>query len=486
MALLANNTLASPGLSFYALAGGGGGDTLQSPVSLIPEAGGNQQLNIVASTGTGEASVLIASDVANANVALTLSTTGQGSANILMGDVGAPGGTAGVAIVYPGAVVGGGQIQIENGSGTGGSIATFDTVGNQVFLGQTTSDGLTVIRNGLEVRDTFVTADQYGIGLTMTAPNVGVIAISGASGTLNIGSGSQNVSIIGLTDGGAPDTGRITIGGNGGGNVQILGGTVASPIPAIFSDATGVENGALNIGSSSGVNNIIQLSDTGTTPGTGVANIAGSVFNSTGATIAGTAFTVGTTVLSPVVGTAIVQVPGQGGGGQNPVALTITPTLTTIGSPKLAARVPGTYNGGIDGFYTYNAVINSVGSGAGVVGNLGAQIPPPSNGTPAAIGDQSLEGLYQVSLVVSNASTDIYSKLAQITTQSYWNPATGWFGGSGGASPLGGAEFRAGINPSNVIASGELWVTNSSGNNWTGMSVRFVQLTGVIPNWYVA
>jgi hypothetical protein len=485
MASLPNNTFASPGNPYYAAIGGGGGDTLQSPVSLIPEAGGNQQLNIVASTGTGESSVLIASDVANANVSLTLSTVGQGSANILMGDVAAPGGTAGVAIVYPGAVVGGGQIQIENQSG-GAPLAVFDTVGNQVFLGQTTSDGLTVIRNGLEVRDTFVTADQYGIGLTMTAPNVGVIAISGASGTLNLGSGTQNVSIIGLTDGGAPDTGRITIGGNGGGNAQILGGTVASPIPAIFSDAAGVENGALNIGSSAGVSNIIQLSDTGTTAGTGVANIAGSVFNSTGATIAGTAFTVGTTVLSPVVGTAIVQVPGQGGGGQNPVALTITPTLTTIGSPKVAARVPGTYNAGIDGLYTYNASINSVGSAAGVVGNLGAQIPPPSNGTPAAIGDQSLEGLYQVSLVTSNASTDIYSKLAQITIQSYWNPATGWFGGSGGASPFGGAEFRSGINPSNVIASGQLWVTNTSGNNWTGMSVRFVQLTGVIPNWFVA
>lgn len=485
MALLANNTLANPGNSFYGLAGGGGGDTLQSPVVLIPEANGNQSLSIVASTGSGEADILVSSTNGN-DATITINSTQGGDAAIAIGQGAVPGGSGYALITAPGAIVGGGQIQIENGSGTGGSIATFDTVGNQVYLGQTTSDGLTVIRNGLEVRDTFVTADQYGIGLTMTAPNVGVIAMSGASGTLNIGSGSQNVSIIGLTDGGAPDTGRITIGGNGGGNAQILGGTVASPIPAIFSDATGVDNGALNIGSSSGVNNIIQLSDTGTTAGTGVANIAGSVFNSTGATIAGTAFTVGTTVLSPVVGTAIVQVPGQGGVGQNPVALTITPTLTTIGSPKIAARVPGTYNGGIDGFYTYFAVINSVGAGAGIVGNTGAQIPPPSNGTPAAIGDQSLEGLYQVSLVTSNASTDIYSKLAQITTQSYWNPATGWFGGSGGASPFGGAEFRSGINPSNVIASGQLWVTNTSGNNWTAMSVRFVQLTGVIPNWYVA
>ena len=474
MSLLPSNTLANPLHSFYALASATPTpvSSLQSPVDLIPEAGGNQNLNIVASTGTGEASVLIASDVANANVSLTLSTVGQGNANILMGDVAAPGGTSAVAIVYPGAALGGGQLQIQNQNGN--PYAVFDTIANAVLLGNGLTAGLTTVKNGLKVSDEFVTNDQTGIGLTATAPNVGAIAMAGASGTLNLGSGNQNPSIISLIDGGVLDTGGCKIGGNGGFDIQIQGGTVASPAPAIFTDVNGGLNGALNIGSSAAVNNTIQLSDTGGGAGTGVASVAGTVFST------------GTTTLSTSVGTAIIQVPGQGGVGQNPIALTITPTLTTIGSPKLAARVPGTYNGGLDGLYTYFAVINSVGSGAGVVGNLGVQIPPPSTQTPPAIGDQSLEGLYEVSLVTSNASTDIYSKLAQITTQSYWNPATGWFGGSGGASTFGGAEFRSGINPSNVIASGQLWVTNTSGNNWTGMSARYVQLTGVIPNWYVA
>jgi hypothetical protein len=474
MSLLASNTLANPYNSFYALASAGPApvSSLQSPVDLIPEAGGNQNLNIVASTGTGEASVLIASDVANANVALTLSTVGQGNANILMGDVAAPGGTSAVAIVYPGAAVGGGQLQIQNQNGN--PYAVFDTIGNAVLLGNGLTAGLTTVKNGLKVSDEFVTNDRTGIGLTATAPNVGVIAMTSPSGVLNLGSGTQNPDIIKLIDGGSPDSAGCIIGANGGLSVQIQGGTVASPAATIFTDANGGDNGALSIGSSAAVNNTIQLSDTGGAAGTGVASVAGTVFST------------GTVALSTVVGTAIIQVPGQGGVGQNPVALTITPTLTTIGSPKLAARVPGTYNGGLDGLYTYFAVINSTGSGAGVVGNTGVQIPPPSNGTPAAIGDQSLEGLYQVSLVTSNASTDIYSKLAQITTQSYWNPASGWFGGSGGASTFGGAEFRAGINPSNVIAAGQLWVTNTSGNNWTGMSARYVQLTGVIPNWYVA
>ena len=90
MALLANNTLASPGLSFYALAGGGGGDTLQSPVNLIPEAGGNQELNIVASTGTGEATIVVASSVANANVGMTLGTAFGGNAALVMGETTVP------------------------------------------------------------------------------------------------------------------------------------------------------------------------------------------------------------------------------------------------------------------------------------------------------------------------------------------------------------------------------------------------------------
>ena len=480
MALLANTTQANPYNSFYALAGGGGGDTLQSPVNLIPAANGNQDLNIVATTGTGESSVLIASDVANANVALTLSTVGQGNANILMGDVAAPGGTSAVAIVYPGAAVGGGQLQIQNQNGN--PYAVFDTIANAVLLGNGLTNGLTTVKNGLKVSDEFVTSDQTGIGITMTAPSIGVIAMAGNTGSLNIGSSSQNPSIITLIDGGIQDSGGCRIGGNGGLDVQIQGGTGGSPTPAIFTDTTGGgTNGTLNIGSSAAANNTIQLSDTGGAAGTGVANIAGSVFNSTGATIAGTAFTVGSTVLSGVVGTAIVQVAGQGGVGQSPVAFSITPTQTLVGNLKLAPRVASVYNGGIEGMSDFTNPINSVGQAAGVVGNTGAQIP-----AIGALGDQSLEGLYQISLVVSNASTDIYSKLAQITTQSYWNPASGWFGGSGAASTFGGAEFRSGINPSNVIAPGQLWVTNNSGNNWTGMSARYVQLTGVLPNWYVA
>jgi len=172
--------------------------------------------------------------------------------------------------------VGGGQIQIENGSGTGGSVATFDTVGNQVFLGQTTSDGLTVIRNGLEVRDTFVTTDQFGIGLTMTAPLTGVIAMTSSTGSLSLGSGTSNPDIIQLTQSSAsPDTGICTIGGNGGENLVILGGTVANPTVGVNLRTDAASSGVMTVGSSVANPDIIKLSD-GASADTGVCKIGGN------------------------------------------------------------------------------------------------------------------------------------------------------------------------------------------------------------------
>jgi hypothetical protein len=283
MALLANNTLASPGLSFYSLAGGGA-DTLQSPVSLIAEANGNQSLEIVASTGSGEADLLVSSTNGNGATITVNSTTG-GDSTIALGQGLVPGGAGYALIVAPGAVVGGGQIQIENGSGAGGSIATFDTVGNQVYLGGIATAGLTTVRNGLLVSDQFVTSNTDGIGLTMTAPATGVIAMSTPSGTLNLGSGGQNVDIIKLIDGGLPDTGGCKIGGNGGLSLQIQGGTVASPTPTIGTDNNGSINGTLNIGTGGNNPATIALSDTLNAGGTGVANIVGTTFNSAGVTI---------------------------------------------------------------------------------------------------------------------------------------------------------------------------------------------------------
>jgi hypothetical protein len=276
MSALPNNTFASPGNPYYALEGGGGGDSLQSPVSLLPEAGGNQSLSIVASTGSGEADILVSSTNGN-DATITINSTQGGDAAIAIGQGAVPGGSGYALITAPGAVVGGGQIQIENGSGTGGSIATFDTVGNQVYLGGIAAAGLTTVRNGLRVNDQFVVPDPTaGIGLTMTAPLTGVIAMSSATGSLSLGSGSSNPDIIQLTQSSAsPDTGICTIGGNGGENLVILGGTVANPTVGVNLRTDAASSGVMTVGSSVANPDIINLSD-GASADTGVCKIGGN------------------------------------------------------------------------------------------------------------------------------------------------------------------------------------------------------------------
>jgi hypothetical protein len=252
MALLANNTLASPGLSFYALAGGGGASTLQSPVDIIPEANGNTNVNIVSSTGSGDASLLVSSTNGNAAI-VNISNTPGGNAVLFIGQGTAPGGTGSVAIYSPGAIVGGGEINISNANtiGLGADVATFDTINNKIQLGSPASAGVTAIRNGLAIRDEFVVNDPtISIGLTMTSAATGVIAMTSNTGTLNLGSASSNPDIIRLSDGGATDTGVCVIGGNGGENIYMTGGNaVGTVLPNIRTDVP--SNGILTLGATS-------------------------------------------------------------------------------------------------------------------------------------------------------------------------------------------------------------------------------------------
>lgn len=278
MSLLPNSTFANPGNSFYALAGGGA-DTLQSPVSLIPEANGSQSLEIVASTGSGEANLLVSSTNGNA-ATVTISNTTGGDALLLIGQTAAPGGTGAVAIYSPGNLVGGGQINISNATeiGTDADVAIFDTINNNVTLGSGKTAGLTAINNGLLVRDEFVTTPATnGIGITMTSANVGVIAGSATTGTntLNIGSSATVPDIITLVDTGAT-TAQCIIGGNGGENLSIFGGTVANPAVGVNLRSDAASSGIMTIGSSVSNPTVMFVKDTGVA-NTGFVDIAGGI-----------------------------------------------------------------------------------------------------------------------------------------------------------------------------------------------------------------
>ena len=279
MSVLPNNTFANLRTPLYAPLGGGGGASLQSPVNILPEANGNVNLNVVATTGAGEATVLIASDVLGGNAGLTIGTTTGGSASILMGDAASP--DAAVALVYPGAVLGGGELNIQNVT-SGLPVAVFDTVNNAVILGNDTTAGasaLTTIKNGLKVADVPITGSANGIGITMTTANIGVIAgtASGAgTNTLQIGSSQNAVDTISLVDGGA-NTGYALIGGNGGENIYVAGGT-GGAFPNIRTDAG--NSGTLTLGASVANNQLMFLKDQ-VAAGTGVVDITNGTAAST-------------------------------------------------------------------------------------------------------------------------------------------------------------------------------------------------------------
>ena len=68
MSLLPNNTYANPDNSFYALAGSGGGSTLQSPVNVLPSAPGSISISGIAGVGGSAELSLLAGAAQPANI----------------------------------------------------------------------------------------------------------------------------------------------------------------------------------------------------------------------------------------------------------------------------------------------------------------------------------------------------------------------------------------------------------------------------------
>jgi hypothetical protein len=480
--------------------GGGGGSTLTSPASITPEVGGNVSLTLEASTGSGEADLLVSSTNGNGATITVNSTTG-GDAVVAIGQGAVPGGAGYVLITAPGAIVGGGQIQIENGSGTGGSVATFDTVGNQVFLGQTTSAGLTTVRNGLLVADQFVTSSTNGIGLTMTNANTGVIALNATTGVLNLGSGTQNPDTLQLIDGGSSDTAGCKIGGNGGLNLQIEGGTIASPTVQIKTDNAGSINGTLNIGTGGNNAATIALSDTLNQGGTGVANIVGTVFNSAGVTIPANLVmggTIGSSAANPATifvreyGAANTGFVDIAGGIAASIALRLQGANTSVGANAAqvstnnnAAAAPtlnisNSYDGTPAIVVTNSTVrINKLITGYlnGTTAAQAALLDNTSVGIPGSDYGSLGAGLFSI-LVKNGNQTSTGQPGVQVSVMGYMSATTTtWIGGCGFGQALINPTRNFYIQPSTNFTG--LVFGNTAGfdmnSTWT---VTFIRLTG--------
>lgn len=484
MALLANNTLANPGNSFYTLAGGSA-DILQSPVSLIPEANGNQSLSIVASTGSGEAQILVSSTNGN-DAVITLNSTQGGNSVIAIGQGAVPGGAGYVVITAPGAIVGGGQIQIENGSGVGGSVGTFDTVNNAVYLGSNQSAGLTKVRNGFQVNDEFLTNDANGIGITMTAPLTGVIAMTTATGSLSLGSSTLNPDIIKLTQSAsAADTGVCTIGGNGDTNLVITGGTVAAANVGANISTDAASSGIMTIGSSLANPTVMFVKDTGAA-GTGYVDVAGGIPPTIALRLQGS---------NTMVGANTAQISTNNTAVNNPV-LNISNSVD--GTPKMVITTSGTTINGTSNtitgdttFTTGNCYINGAlsfnfkGQGGANVGaiegmnsyvsstvtvgdNSTVSIPNPTDSLGGAIE----QGLYFILGRNASGNTIPWQSVSSI---GYWN-GTAWVGG-GGCCPalVSSPPSYLGIQGGGAT----LTLANGSGLGTASMIFYFRQIGGL-------
>lgn len=455
MSLLPNSTFANPGNSFYTLAGGGA-DTLQSPVSLIPEANGNQQLNIVASTGTGDASLLVSST--NGNTAIVnISNTIGGDAILYMGQSAVPGSTGSVAIYSPGNLVGGGQINISNASetGTGADVAIFDTINNNVTLGSGKTAGLTAINNGLLVRDEFVTTPATnGIGITMTSAHVGVIAGSdntGVTNTLQIGSSASVPEIITLVDTGA-STAQCIIGGNGGENLSIFGGTVANPAVGVNLRTDAGSSGIMTIGSSVSNPTVMFVKDTGVA-NTGFVDVAGGIPASIALRLQGANTQVGANTAQVSTNNNAAGAPTLNINNSVDGTPAIVVSNTTVQINKLITG----YSNGTTAAQTALGDNTSVGIPGSDYGSLGA-------------------GLFSILVKTSNQSTG--QPGVQVSTQGYMSSVTTkWIGGCGFGQALTNPTRNFFIQPNTTFTG--LVFGNTAGfdmsDTWT---VTYIRLSG--------
>ena len=394
MSTLPNNTFASPNNPFYAAVGGGGGDSLQSPVDVIPDGQGDVTLNVDA-TGTGIA-------------VLTVRGSATGEGNVVIGSQG--------------------QDYLLSASGTN-DVLTLTSVPAQVgqvsVLEYRPATGILTLGDGLA--GGFVeTIVPLFVGATPVNGNAVKIASFDATtgtinntlatgGTVKIGSSVANPQGVAVIDDGA-GTATTEFIGNGGAKVTIRGGANGVTTPAaIFSGFNAGSPSSLTIGTKL-FNNILTVTDT--VGGVGSAEIGGNGGNNillTGSTnnAAATISTdrlpgnTGVLTIGGSVGAPAVQFSDSGTAFIQNVQTGLNSTLTIRGDIDMAT------DGTITNYANYSSTNNTpIGSGVSVT--IPSTNPPP-NGV----------GLYCVTIF---APADI---TANVSGVAYWN-GTYWRGGSTG------------------------------------------------------
>lgn len=268
MSLLANNTFANPGNSFYAVAGGGGGDSLQSPVDITPAVDTTVSLTLGPIVAGGSATITVGSFQENNTSLLSLNNGNYGSSAIEMGN-------GGSQVLLEVAALSS-TFEIANAA-SGTNIAALDTLNNAVTLGNGpfAPAGNTVVNTPLIIQD----QDFSGTALSISGqiPFIGVNGVTSikntvaSGGAIQIGSSLATPTVMSVFDtlGGA----AVSVGGNGVGltDVVISGGIVGGAANITTSASN---TGQMTIGASATNSQTVFVRD-GATANSGYVDITG-------------------------------------------------------------------------------------------------------------------------------------------------------------------------------------------------------------------
>jgi hypothetical protein len=383
----------------------------------------------------------------DANLIVQAAGTGQatieaiGSATNAGGVIIGGGGTSYRIVATPPLIVGGNNfLQIGLDSAVAPAI-TYTPVSSTVSIGDGGANGLVQTNNALLVKDPDG-GSTNGIGITPLTNSTSVIAQTvGQGGTLNIGSSAGNVDTIQVIDTTGSGSGIVKVGGNGAADILLAGSNGAS-IPAAVVRTDAASSGILNLGSSDSNPQTVFVVDTGAA-NSGFVDITKGT--STGIALRLQGYGTGTTA-------TVSSNLGSGGGGSLSLssgyneatpAITITDTTTSM-NRAMTTFVAPTAGAGT----TYTGISRQSIAGGGSIGTTAYALTNPAGA-----------GVYTIMVQVGdNAAVNING---QIDSVGYYN-GTKWIAGGVNVSPP--------LGTGNLI----LWF----GSTGTSRNTIYIQNTG--------
>ncbi len=417
MSLLPSNTLANPLNSFYARAGAGADDQLQSPATIIPDATqGNTLLSMIAPTGDSQLTVRAQSVNDNASVNIV---SDNGLASLTVNGNTAAGAFINMEGIDPG------PFFVMNASGTAPYPFTMAAapaaVGQGPFLSYDPSGTLT-LGDGV-LTGSVLTNQPLKVQNSLVLQSGSIANSVATNGAITLGSSAAAPAVLTVADAGA-GTGSVTIGGNGGNanaNILMTAGNPAFQAPIIRTTAP--SNGPLILGSSATNPQTLVIQDEGAA-NTGYVDITG------GTGVSGNGFTLRlqgpNNRQGPTTATISSSLP-QGGGGilnlsnaydESVPNISLTDADTTLNQLVIIPNdLSFQGSGSITAFQTFLT------SGVVCGDNTTTGIPNPSG---------LVIGLYIV--LARGTIGGANSPTCSVSTIAYYN-GSGWVWGGGSACP---------------------------------------------------